>query len=183
MATLLASTDSGAYALTKIAYSHDAMIDYILVNPRASQIEIGAHFGYSKQWVSRLFCSDAFQARLAERREQLIDPTIMATVDEKLKTLANQSLDVLITKMETSQNFDHALKAAELSTKALGYGVRSGGNSQVQNNFVVALPEKSASPEDWLRAQGKEVPTADTVDSADTSSSIVDVEVREVPAT
>lgn len=161
----LASTESGQYSLQKIAYSHDAMIDFIMVNPRATQIEIAAHFGYTKQWVSKLFCSDAFQARLAERRQDLIDPTIVATVDEKLSTLANQSLDVLIAKMDTSNNFDQALKVAELSTKALGYGAKQVGQANVQNNFVVALPEKSADAGAWLKAQGKESPPpADVVD-------------------
>lgn len=163
----LASTESGQYSLQKIAYSHDAMIDFIMVNPRATQIEIAAHFGYTKQWVSKLFCSDAFQARLAERRQDLIDPTIIATVDEKLKTLANQSLDVLITKMETSNNFDQALKTAELATKALGYGAKQVGSNNVQNNFVVALPEKSASTEDWLKTQGR--------------GEVVDAEMKELP--
>lgn len=165
----LASTESGQYALQKVSYSHDAMIDFIMVNPRATQIQIAEHFGYTKQWVSKLFCSDAFQARLAERRQELIDPTIVATVDEKLKTLANQSLDVLITKMENSNNFDQALKTAELATKALGYGAKPVGGGQVQNNFVVALPEKAASADDWLKAQGRGV--------------VVDAEVRELPET
>lgn len=159
------STKSAEFALQRVRYSHDAMIDFIICNPRASHAMIAEHFGYTKQWVSKITCSDAFQARLAERRQELIDPTIVATVDEKLKTLANQSLDVLIEKMDTTKSFEGALKVAELATKALGYGARGAGQTQVQNNFVVALPEKAPDAGSWLKAQGK--------------GEVVDVEVTE----
>lgn len=153
MAQALQGTESAANAITRVSYSHDGMMDLILGNPQISQGAIAAHFGYTQAWVSRIMNSDAFQARLAERKGELIDPTIVASLDEKLRALASKSLDVVLEKLTVTGNPDTALKALEVTTKALGYGARQ-QNLNVQQNFVVALPGKSESAELWAQAHG-----------------------------
>lgn len=153
MATALAGTASAANAIVRVKYTHDAMIDLIIQNPMVSQGEIAGHFGYTQAWVSRILNSDAFQARLAERRTELIDPTIVATIEEKLRALASKSLDVVMDKLTVTPTGDMALKALDITTKALGFGARQ-QNLNVQQNFVVALPPKAASAEQWVSAHG-----------------------------
>jgi hypothetical protein len=59
-----------------------------------------------------------------------------------------QSLDVIADKLATTSSADIALKALDISTKAMGFGARhTGGN--VQNNFVVQIPGKAVSEQDW----------------------------------
>lgn len=140
-------------AIATVKYSHDAMIDMIIANPAVKQGEIAKMFGYTEAWVSRIMNSDAFQGRLAERRKELIDPTIVATVDEKLRALASKSLDVVLDKLSLIQDPNLAMKAVEITTKALGYGARQ-QNVAVQQNFVVALPGKATSTTDWMNAHG-----------------------------
>jgi hypothetical protein len=41
----------------------------------------------------------------------------------------------------------------EITTKALGYGARQ-NNLNVQQNFVVALPPKAETAQDWAREHG-----------------------------
>lgn len=144
-------------AIARVRYTHDAMIDLIVTNPAMSQKELAKHFGYTDAWISRIFASDAFQARLAARKEELVNPVITASVKERIEGLAMQSLEIISQKLEATQNPDLALKAFELSTKAAGYGARQ-DKVQVQNNFVVALPPKVEDPTAWAaKHRGGEV--------------------------
>src|SRR5882724_4516211 len=86
--------------LKKVSYSHDCFIDLIIQNPCISQGEIAEHFGYTPGWISNVFASDAFQARLAQRREEIVDPAIKATVEERTKALLIRSLEVLAAKLD-----------------------------------------------------------------------------------
>lgn len=141
-------TKPGCGRLKRVHYSHDAMIDYIIANPTARQNELAMEFGFSVPWVSRVIGSDAFQARLAQRKEEISDPFLIATVEERLRGLAMQSIDVISQKLEATNNADIALKALDISTKAVGFGARGGG-PQIQNNFVVQLPSKASNAQDW----------------------------------
>lgn len=149
----LQGTVSAANAIARVRYHHDAMIDLIIARPTISQNELAESFGYKAAWVSRIVNSDAFQARLAARKADIVDPSILATVDEKLRTLASVSLDVILDKLEKTPTLEAAKFGAELATKALGYGARA-QNVAVQQNFVVAMPTKSATPADWAAAHG-----------------------------
>lgn len=144
----LQGTESAALSIARVKYSHDAMIDILIADPSISQGAIAQQFGYTQAWVSRVMNSDAFLARLAERKSDLVDPSIALTLDEKFRALANQSLDIVMEKLAVTKNPDTALKSLELASKALGYGARQ-QNLNVQQNFVVAMPTKVQSPEDW----------------------------------
>jgi len=138
--------------LQKVAYSHDALIDLIIANPRITQAQMAATFGYTTTWISRIIGSDAFQAALAERRREITDPFLIATIGERLHGLAIQSLEIVAKKLEATESADMALKALDLSVKAMGFGARDRTPTNVQNNYVVALPPKAGSVEDWAAA-------------------------------
>jgi transcriptional regulator with XRE-family HTH domain len=103
------------------------MINLILANRGITQNELAAHFGYSASWISQVMSTDAFQAQLAERAAEIEDPTLRATVKDQLQGLAARSLEILREKLN-SQSGDIpdnlALRTLELSTRALGYGVK-----------------------------------------------------------
>ena len=151
MSEPLLGTASAANAIARVKYSHDAMIDLLIANPTISQNEIAANFGYTVPWVSRIMNSDAFQARLALRKEELLDPVIVASIEEKFRALASKSLDVVLDKLSVTNSAELGLKALEISAKALGYGARQ-QNLNVQTNFVVALPAKAADAGSWASA-------------------------------
>lgn len=146
----LEGTKWGKDAIQRVKYSHDAMIDLIIVNPAISQGEIAKAFGYTEPWVSRIFGSDAFQARLAQRKSDLVDPTLVASVEERLQAVAFRSLDLVMEKLENPKlcTLDQAMKAVEVSTKALGYGARQ-TNVAVQTSFVVAMPSVNPDANSW----------------------------------
>lgn len=147
MATSLNTTEFSAKILKKVRYTHDAMIDQIIANPGVSEIELGELFGYSKQWVSRLMCSDAFQARLALRREEIIDPKLTATVEERIRGAAMKSLDIILENLEANPNFGNAMKVAELTLKSAAYGAKP--TTITNNSFVVALPPVIPNEKTW----------------------------------
>ena len=108
-------------------YSHKGMVDLIVANPGISQNEIAAKLGYSASWVSQIISSDAFQVMLADRTKEIVDPAIRATVEEQFKGLIFRSLEVLREKMSLPSGVipdNLALRTAELSSRALGYGVK-----------------------------------------------------------
>lgn len=113
--------------LQKVSYTHDAMIDLIIekgARPGGiSQREIAAHFGYTEGWISNILASDAFQARMAARREEVIDPRIKATLEERFRALVIRSLTVLEAELEKpAVKPEVALRAAELGARSLGLG-------------------------------------------------------------
>lgn len=134
--------------IEKVSYSHDAMIDQIIANPRMTNAELAAYFGYSQAWVSRIKGSDAFVARLAQRRKEIVDPSLVASVDERLRGLEIQATDVLAQKLEASQSEALALKVLDISVKARNYGARQ-HNVAVQQTFVVAMPGKAQDAASW----------------------------------
>lgn len=169
----LQGTASAAGAIKRVNYSHDAMIDLIVTNPDISQNELAAYFGYSVGWVSRVRNSDAFLARLAERKADLVDPSIAATVDEKIRAVADRAWGTVLEKIDKGVvTFDQALNAAEKAGKALGYGARA-QNVNVQQNFVVALPQKAPTAEAWATRYAGPTP-----DLAALKAAAQDVEVK-----
>lgn len=144
----LQGTASAALAIDRVKYTHDAMIDLILAQPSIKQGELAKHFGYTQAWVSRIMNSDAFLARLASRKADIVDPALILSVDEKLRAVASRSLDIVLEKLEASPSMDQALEAVTVSSKALGYGARQ-SNLNLQANFVVALPNKAPDAESW----------------------------------
>ena len=82
MAEPLMGTESAAGAIQRVKYTHDALIDMIIANPAVSQGQLATAFGYTQGWLSRVMNSDAFQARLAARKMEVVDPQLVLSIDE-----------------------------------------------------------------------------------------------------
>lgn len=114
-------------AIAKVNYSHDAMIDLLIANPAISQNQVAATFGYTASWVSQVMSSDAFQMRMAERREQIVDPTLRLTVKNNFDALVLRSLDVLRHKLNAAPDQipdNLILRTLDIGGRLAGYGVK-----------------------------------------------------------
>lgn len=112
-------------AITRISYTHDAMIDLIIARPRISNGELAEVFGYTAAWVSLVKSSDAFKARLAARRGEIVDPTLVASLEERIRGVAERAVEVLSDKLAMPSNLipdSLAIRAAEFGAKSLGLG-------------------------------------------------------------
>lgn len=128
----------GAIRPTKLRYTHEAVIDMIIAEPGVSQGKLAAMFGYTQGWLSTVMGSDAFKAKLAERRAEVVDPVLQMSLNERFSSMVEKSLEVLQEKLSQPalQVPDQlALRAAELGAKALGLG----GNQTAQ--VVVMQPD------------------------------------------
>ena len=149
--------DFSGNRLQRTKYSHEAMIEVILTEPTISQGELAKRFERTQGWISIVINSDAFQAALAKRRDDIIDPFLVATIEERIRGLAYQSLEILSRKLaEPLASSDLALKGLDIATKALGFGARNPAQTSVQNNFVVQLPPKIDSPSEWARTHSSQ---------------------------
>lgn len=111
--------------LTRLTYTHDAMVDLILQEPTVTHAELAEIFGYSAGWIQRVCASDAFQARIAERKAQLIDPHVARSLNDRLRGVAIKAIgkiDDALSKEESSAAY--ALDALGIATSGM---VASGG--------------------------------------------------------
>lgn len=133
-------------ALKKVGYSHKALADLIIEKPWVSQNELAGYFGYSASWVSNILASDAFQVYLESRKDELVDPTIKATLEERFKALTEQSLRILQEKLAQPAVLvpdGLAIKAAELGARSLGFGqVDSSAKAPPQGDRLTILAER-----------------------------------------
>lgn len=142
--------------IQRVRYTHDAVIDEILINPSISQGDLAKMFGFSQGWMSIIINSDAFQNRLAERKGELVDPKIRASIAERLDAVAKRSLDKIMDRLD---NPAAQISNADLVAMAkLGVGDKNtrGNAPMTQNNlYVVALPGQAPNTKAWLEnAQG-----------------------------
>ena len=155
MSTPLEGTESAAKAIARVKYSHDAIIDVIIQEPDSSLAKLATMFGYSVPWLSRVMNSDAFQARLAERKEDLVDPMVVETIKARFEGVVTQSLEIIATKLQATQSAELALKTLDIGSRALGYGLKpTQQNNNVQQNIVITVPAKAANAEDWVVGVG-----------------------------
>ena len=54
----------------RIRYTHEGLIDMIIAEPWVSQNELAMRFGYTAPWISTVMTSDAFLAKLEERKAE-----------------------------------------------------------------------------------------------------------------
>ena len=99
------------------------------------QNKLAKVFGFSATWISVVINSDAFQAKLALRKDELIDPELRASIKERFQAVVVRSTQVLLEKLNkpVDQISDQlALRAAEMGAKALGLG----GNAPAQTVVI-----------------------------------------------
>jgi hypothetical protein len=113
----------GKPALAKVRYSHLDMIDTLISQPWVSQNDLALRYGYTPGWVSTVMASDAFQAALAARREEVVNPAMKASLEERFRAVTVQSLTRLAEELDKPVCSPNVmLRAAELGAKSLGLG-------------------------------------------------------------
>lgn len=123
--------------LDKVRYTHADMIDYIIANPWVSQNELASRYGYTAGWVSNIMASDAWQSALAARKDEVVDPGLKATIEERFRGITILSLQKLQQKLEKPEVSDQVvLRAVELGAKACGVGGNRAPTMAVQETVI-----------------------------------------------
>lgn len=109
--------------LQKVSYTHTDMIDYIIAHPGCNNNQLAIRYGYSPSWISSVMASDAWKAAMAARREELVDPVLLMSLNERFEGMTRRSLERLQEKLDAPNVSDQVvLKAVELGAKAMGIG-------------------------------------------------------------
>jgi hypothetical protein len=119
--------DSSGEPIKRIRYSHEAIIDLIIQNPFCDGLWLSLKTGYTRSWLSTIMATDMFQAKLAERREKIVDPTLRVSLEEQAKGIFARSMEVLREKFNRpAENISDqlALQGFSATARALGYGAR-----------------------------------------------------------
>jgi len=142
-------------AIAKVRYTHDAIIDAILANPAISQGEIAREFGFTQTWVSIVVNSDAFKSRLAERKAELTDPKLQATINERLDGLANRALDRLAERLDSPTAQLKTMEIVAIAKLAVGDKANRPSTPSGPNLYVVNIPPPAQNSSQWLDNAGK----------------------------
>lgn len=109
--------------LGKVRYSHVDMIDFLIANPATSQNELAARYGYTPSWISNIMASDAWKSMYTARRDVLVDPVIIKTIEERIEAMTSAAHDRIMEQLEKPAcPANVALKAFELGARAKGLG-------------------------------------------------------------
>lgn len=150
--------------IKKVRYTHDAIIDTIIVDPAISQRDLARQFGFTEAWMSIIINSLSFQERLAERKGELVDPKITASIEARVDALAKRALDRLMDRVEAKNGI--GMKDSDLIAAAkLGVGNRNIAPPPPppqHNLYVVQIPMPAATPQEWMATRSK-IPTSQEV--------------------
>jgi hypothetical protein len=156
--------------IQKVRWNHEAVIDAMIANPDMSQNEIAAMMGYSPPWLSIIINSDAFQEKLSERRAEVIDPMLRATIEDRLRGVAAKAAEVILENLHAAPTPKVALQALEVTTRALGYGAKTGTEVNLNIQPVAVVPAKELSTDAWSRNYGPAGRPAEVIDVTPSAS-------------
>lgn len=137
----------------KISYSHEALINWLLVNPDRPLSDAAAYFGYTQAWLSTIIHSDVFQAKLL-LRQNAVFASVAADLPAKLGTAAHIALDRMTEKLTTTDDPRYLLDATDKLLHRMGYAPAAARNpiaapviqtnTQI-NNFTVSSADLGAA--------------------------------------
>lgn len=138
---------------------HEVIIDLWLMDPLLTQREIAAKLGKTEAWLSILINNDAFRAKYAERKGELVDPEIVAKVEERLSAVTNKASDELLRRLTiapSSFTVKDLNQTVASTTRALGMGVAKAPAVQ-QTLYVIPAPTERHTIDSWKNRVVEEV--------------------------
>ena len=144
---------------------HEHIIDLMIANPMWGVTDIAKEIGYSITWVSIMLNSDAFKERLTERKAEIVNPLLTATVKDRLTAVGNKALDRMLDRLETrhlaikDKDLIEMAKLGSMGADAIGPGALPAGNMTQNNLYMVSAPPAATNAAAWVAgAQGKKQP-------------------------
>lgn len=137
----------------QISYSHEALVNWLLVNPDRPLRDAAAYFGYTQAWLSTIIHSDVFQAKLLQRQNAVF-ASIAADLPAKLGAAAHIALERMTEKLTTTDDPRYLLDATDKLLHRMGYAPAAARNpiaapviqtnTQI-NNFTVSAADLSTA--------------------------------------
>lgn len=124
--------------IQRVSVKHDAIMNFILVNPTVPMGIVAAHFKVSPAWLSVVVHSDAFQAQLRRKQETIFNAHVLP-LGEKLLGLAHLAVDKVGAHLEKTDDPDYVHEVATTLLDRVGFHPKqaaslAGATVNVQNN-------------------------------------------------
>lgn len=129
-----------ATQIKDLSYRHEAILDWLMLNPDKSQGDCARELGYTEAWLSQVINSNLFNLRLGMLQQEKREHGIF-TIAEKLAGLASMAIEKTAKNVEVSADPAFVLSAAEIALKRLGYGpkaVVTTPATQTNNTLIIA---------------------------------------------
>ena len=138
---------------------HELVIDMWVANPNLTQRQIAHSLGRSEYWLSIVVNCDAFQLRLAERKAEIIDPILAATVEDRLRAVVNKSAEKFLDRLASNAPISDAnlIRAMQVGAMGLGMGPASKSPAIQQNLYVIPAPPRAADSATWAQQARGEI--------------------------
>lgn len=133
---------------------HEAIIDMWIADPTLKQGDIARALGKTQAWLSIVVNSDAFRMKFAERKAEFVDPILAATVEDRLRAVANGAAEEFLRRLEVapqSVSNKDLLGAMRVSGQGLGLGAPN-QPTVAANLYFVSAPQPAASRAQWQEA-------------------------------
>lgn len=129
-------------ATRKMRWWYEAMADFMMANPNATQNEIAANFNRAVGTVSTIINSDAFKAYLRQRRSVHVE-ALDQSVRTKMLTVADRGFDLILDRFDKKRDsipLETIQKLTETALKASGYGQLNAPGVSVTVNAPTTVP-------------------------------------------
>lgn len=135
--------------LGRLSITHEAIMDWLLANPGKGQMrKCAEYFGFTRSWLSSIIWSDAFQAKLRDKKEQIFEETVLPMRDQ-MNGVAQRALERLGEKVEVIDDPKVLTDVADKMLHRLGYAPKvdaaPGTQNNTQNNFYAVSPDLLAA--------------------------------------
>lgn len=151
-----------ATQIAKVSIKHEAILDYLLVNPAEKLSNVAAYFGVGQPWLSVIIHSDAFQAKLAAKSGECFS-SIVLPLREQLLGVAQVGVEKLgeaLQNASTSSDKQFIADTTDSILKNLGYSPKSTSPTTISattnNVFLIDKTALAAA-----RAKMRTVPSGD----------------------
>ena len=145
----ISSPGSGSTGPSNHSHRHEAILQWLIANPERKLGECAQEFQLTQAWLSCIIHSDTFQEQLKKRQDECFS-TAVISLRERISGVAAVAMDRLGEKIESTQDANFLLKAADMAMRHLeprkglgGSGMGGGGVNFQQNNYY-AMADPSA---------------------------------------
>src|SRR5882672_1213416 len=139
---------------------HEALADFILANPTASQKDMAAHFGKSVGTINFIVNTDSFKAYYRQRRAAF-EESLDSNIRNKLMKLADSSIDQMLATLEKKRDsvpMEILHRTSDMALRNLGYGAPPAPQTIINNqpshvNVAVSVEDLERAREALRRQQ------------------------------
>jgi len=139
-----------------LSYLHEALADWMLINPGGTLRDMGNHFGYSAPWLCRVINTDMFQAYMHARRDEVCSQ-VAQSLPQKLEAAAHLATERIIEVIEKTEDSETLIDAFDKVMHRYGYAPNAKNGAQAagavinqQNNVFYLTREDLAKAREKL---------------------------------